>query len=252
MIIPKPKEIEKPPEIISHGYFVGVDVGQAQDYSCLLATEHITNLEGVHEFHVRYCQRLPLGTPYGKVVSATAQLVNFLKQSGHGPVVLGLDATGCGRPVAEAMREIGLKPMAITVTGGATANYQNGFYHIPKKELISSASLLLGRGQIKIAKDIEFRDTLLNELENYAVKVNIATGGESYEAWRSSIHDDLTFALCITCYLGLKAARRAGKIITPIEIEKSGPHATDPTRQSAIGDAVKGGRWKDLTGFRSG
>jgi hypothetical protein len=247
MIYPQ-SEIEQEPVEVSHGFYIGCDVGQAQDYSALVAVEHKTNLEGMHEFHVRYCSRLPLGTPYGKVVSAAAQLVDYLKQ--YGPVVLGVDATGCGRPLIEAMRERKLKPVAITVTGGMTAHRENGFLLIPKKELISSASLLLGRGQLKIAKDIQFRDTLLNELENYAVKVNIATGAESYEAWKTSIHDDLTFSLCICCFLALKESRKTGKTITPIiEMEKSGTH-TDPTLISAMREAQKGGRWAGLTGFR--
>lgn len=241
-------------EMQRHGFFVGVDIGQARDPSAMVVVEHLSSEKLGDEFHVRYCQRLPLNTPYGVVVSATKQLVDQLLEYSY-KVYLGVDATSVGRPVVELMKNVGLKPVKITVTGGSTSSFdpKTGFWHVSKVELVSGGQVVLGRGQLKIGDDIEHKQILLDELAAYSVKPNIATGNVAYEAHRERDHDDLTFSLLVCLWLAVREARRGGHelVTSNMEVEKKGIH-TDPTRVSVFGAANKGGRWKDLTGFRSG
>jgi hypothetical protein len=219
----------------------------------MVVVEHLSSEATGDEFHVRYAQRLPLNTPYGVVVSAVKQLIDqLLKQTYR--VYLGVDATSVGRPVVELMKNVGLKPVKITVTGGSTSSFDKntGFWHVSKVELVSGGQLALGRNQLKIGDEIAHKQILLDELAAYSVKPNINTGNMVYEAHRERDHDDLTFSLLVCLWLAYREARRGGhKVVSPVEVEKGGIH-TDPSRVSALGTANKGDRWSGLTGFRSG
>jgi soluble P-type ATPase len=39
----------------------------------------------------------------------------------------------------------------------------------------------------------------VRELQNFRVKINIATGHDSYEAWRENEHDDIVLAVALVC-----------------------------------------------------
>jgi hypothetical protein len=81
--------------------------------------------------------------------------------------------------------------------------------------------------------------------------ISLLTQIHAFIYWRAEADDsDLNFALCICSYLALRQARRTGKVITAIEVERGGPHATDPTRVGGMREAEKGGRWVGLIGFR--
>ena len=91
-------------------FVVGVDLGQARDYTAIAVAE----LVGGGDQHLRHLERLPLGTPYPAVVERIAALVRALP----GDTDLVIDATGVGRPVRDMMRDAGLDPVAVTITGG--------------------------------------------------------------------------------------------------------------------------------------
>jgi hypothetical protein len=63
---------------------------------------------------------------------------------------------------------------------------------------------MLGKRQLKIARELKFKDVLLSELQSYHVKINIASGHDAYEAWREGEHDDLVFALSLACWWALR------------------------------------------------
>ncbi len=84
-------------------FVLGLDLGQAQDPSA------IGIVEGREvELHLRYLERLPLGTPYPAVVEHVSGLVQALPARS----ALVVDAGGPGRPVVDLMRERGLAPKA--------------------------------------------------------------------------------------------------------------------------------------------
>jgi hypothetical protein len=53
-----------------------------------------------------------------------------------------------------------------------------------------------------------FADVLINELQNFQVKVNLATGHDSYEAWREEAHDDLVLAVSLACWYAFTRRKR--------------------------------------------
>jgi len=265
VVMPKPTPppvtpIEREP--VFHGDFIGVDVGQVRDFSAVVTLSWITDADGIDQFGVTQAERFALGTKYGDLAKETAGLADYLKKQGRS-VVVGIDATGVGAGVTETFQEAfhaipnvsGVKIIPCVIHGGFTEDRVGAVVHVPKRSLIYDTTLLLGRGQLHIPKDLDFHDILLEELHNYAAKTNIATGNVQYEAWKENIHDDLVFALAIDCHLALKQAtalvKQRGRVIAPVKIEK-GDYYSDPTKRSAMHELSKRGRWVGFGGFREG
>jgi hypothetical protein len=75
----------------------------------------------------------------------------------------------------------------------------NGYWSVPKKDLVFPAVAAFQQGKIRIGK-VQDRDALVNELKNYRRTTNIATGNMAFEPWRESDHDDLLFAVCLALW----------------------------------------------------
>jgi hypothetical protein len=123
-------------------------------------------------------------------------------------VGLIIDATGVGWGVADMLynkirteltsADPNIALIPATVTAGFRSHQENGFWHIPKKELIFNGGVIpLQDGRMQWGLGIRERDVLEKELMNYRPKVNIATGHVAFEPWREGEHDDLLFALCL-------------------------------------------------------
>lgn len=222
-------------------FFVGIDLGQSRDYTAIAVIERIPAREGpdgrpagIAEqgtrsrtpissvLHVRHLERLALGTSYSAQAEHIRDLVRaeelqtvrgtstlwggvLVSDRRTAPPGIAVDATGVGRPVCEMLRGFGLEFDAVTITAGETHNYTDGFHRVPKRDLISALQVSLESGWLRIASGLELAETLRSELLNFKLKVNIATGHDSYEAWRENDHDDLVLACAMACW---KATRR--------------------------------------------
>lgn len=196
-------------------FYVGVDLGQAQDFTAICVLEK-TEDKDVAPLHVRHLERPPLGTYYPEIVERVKELVrdpalretSYNWHSGHNETSLPelvVDATGVGRPVVDMMRREGLSFAPVLITGGDIEHHDNGFYKVPKRNLVSAVQIALQSGRLKIAEELSLAETLRKELLNFRIKVNISTAHDSYEAWREGDHDDLVLAAALACW---KAARR--------------------------------------------
>ncbi|MCL6472539.1 MAG: hypothetical protein K6T91_06955 [Firmicutes bacterium] len=177
-----------------YNFFLGLDLGQAQDYTALAVLERIEN----GEYHVRHLERFKLGTPYPAVVERVRMLMltrPLLNRS-----VLVVDRTGVGAPVVDMFRLENLRPIAITITGGNSVSSGEGGYHVPKRDLVSTLQVLFQTGRLKVAAGLPEARTLVEELLNFKVKINVKTAHDSYEAWREGIHDDLVLAVALACW----------------------------------------------------
>jgi hypothetical protein len=204
----------------SNTYFMGLDIGQARDYTALAIIERNPVSVSVSEnemfsgsssmesrlnleYNLRHCERLPLETSYTDVEEYIYKMVQQFKQQ-NVPLFLVVDATGVGRAIIDSFKLKGLQPIPVTVTGGQHTSFEKGYWSVPKRDLVSVPKVLLGKKRLKIAKGTPFRETLMKELQNFHVKVNIATGHDSYEAWREGEHDDLVFAVSLACWYAQK------------------------------------------------
>ena len=102
------------------------------------------------------------------------------------------------------MRLAKLRVTPIMITGGAAARGSRwGGYNVPKKELVSNLAILFQSGKLKISRKLPDAPVLVDELQNFKMKITIA-GNDTYEKWRESDHDDLVLAAAIACWYGEK------------------------------------------------
>jgi hypothetical protein len=225
---------------------VGVDLGQQRDFTAVAVVERgfvpagalynetywykgrriFSAREPVKlEYAVRHLERPALGTSYVDVVDRILALLASLADK---PLVLAVDTTGVGRPVADMLRARletwleagsqgkgsavgidGLDGVWITITGAdSVTRAEGGGLRVPKRDLASAPLVLMQNGQLKIAQDMALADTLKKELLNFKVKISISTGHDSYEAWREGDHDDLVLAVAMACWCGERYLRK--------------------------------------------
>jgi Terminase RNaseH-like domain len=225
------------PKYSPRRYSVGVDLGKAQDHTGIAVLEKTIAppetamfspvgespsnrlVEGTMVYDLVYLKRPKLGTPYDTIARRVADLVCELEPQGGfgelGQVTLSVDGTGVGRGVVDMLRtefqRRGATSRAVpkvdfrrvSVTGSQTTlkrpTRANGYWSVPKKDLVFPAVAAFQQGKIRIGK-VQDRDALVNELKNYRRTTNIATGTMAFEPWRESEHDDLLFAVCLALW----------------------------------------------------
>ena len=185
-----------------YSFFLGLDLAQAQDYTALVVVERkeFRYKAKPDEYHIRHLERPKLGTPYPAIVE---RVQNLLKSDQlWGRTALVVDKTGVGAPVVDMFRKAGLRPVAITITGGNSVSKDGDGYHVPRRDLVSTLQVLFQAGRLKVAAELPEARLLVEELLNFKVKINVKTAHDSYEAWREGIHDDLVLAVALACWYG--------------------------------------------------
>jgi hypothetical protein len=88
-------------------------------------------------------------------------------------------------------------------TGGdSVTRAEGGGLRVPKRDLASAPLVLTQNQQLKLAEGLQLAPVLKRELLNCKVKINMATGYDSYEAWREGDHYDLVLAVAMGCWTG--------------------------------------------------
>ena len=201
--------------------YFGLDLGQRKDPAALAILQRLHRNTGVINpvsrefvwelvFQLRHVERFRLGTPYIQIVDKLYHLIRdvglgthplFIPagwplQRGHtqNPLrTLVVDASGVGAPVVELLRR-DIKDctiVPITITSGETAHPDpqggGGAYCVPRRDLISALRLLLELDHLKIAKDINNRKELIEELTNLTDRP-------------TAHHDDLAMAAALATW----------------------------------------------------
>jgi hypothetical protein len=195
---------------------MGVDLGQAQDYTAVVVLER-EERETVNHFTVRHLERLPLGTPYPEQVRHIKSLYERLRDTNQQEVLrLAVDGTGVGRPVVDMLTQARLPVTAITITGGDTVTRESRDYRVPKRDLVSVVQVLLQTSRLKIDATLPEASILTAELQGFKYSIT-ASGHDRYgndvAAWREAAHDDMVLATAVACWYG---ERRAFVAPTPI------------------------------------
>lgn len=214
-------------------YWVGADFGQASDYTAvsvlervpvevgerevvrktgLLTREKVTVPTHDHELHLRYLSRPPLRTSYERIADGIVSRLRELEPVGEfgerGRVGLAVDATGVGRAIVDMLMErlstsVGLPKIhfwPVVVTSGISVT-KNGLYlGVPKRELINAGVVALQEGRLKFGAEVPERETLMEELLAYRVRINLQTGHDMYTPWREGAHDNLLFSVCLATW----------------------------------------------------
>ncbi len=177
-------------------YFVGLDLGQATDYTAItvierLETEPIT-------YALRHIERPKLGTPYPAIVARVKELVEGPEIDGR--YIIVADATGVGAPVVDLLHQAQLAVAPVTITGGDKPVCEAGHWRVPKRDLVFGLLTVLQTGRLKVADGLALGPTMITELLNFKVKIDPQTAHDSYAAWREGVHDDLVLSAALACW----------------------------------------------------
>lgn len=183
-------------------FFVGLDLGQAHDYTALAVVNQIPAVQTPDGtpvpvlYEVPHLERFPLSTPYPTIIKEVKTRLAV-------PVLVGamlvVDATGVGRPVVDMLRDAGFAPIPITITAGQTPSEVEGYWHVPKRDLVSTMQVLLQSDRMKVANQLPEASTLTRELLNFQTKITVAAN-DTYGAWREGTHDDLVLAVALASW----------------------------------------------------
>ena len=159
-----------PAELIAqakHGrdFVIGVDLGQARDYTAICILERFEELTGEAEkgrwarrvrYEMPHLKRPSLGTSYPEIIELLKSLIARLPR--HERLKILLDRTGCGRPVVDLMRKEKLEivPVTIVFSGSASGGSHFGF-NVPKRDLVSNLAILFQSDRLKIARTLPDR-----------------------------------------------------------------------------------------------
>ena len=203
----------------SYGFIVGLDLGKSQDFTALIVndlqwcervryarTKFQPIMEPIGRRRVMRHQlvnlhRYPKGTAYPDIYRSVKSVLTQLPQRERYPELV-VDGTGVGAPVVDAMREMAMHPISITITGGRTINkISSAAITVPKTLLASAVDIVLAEDRLDITMKASASMPLKAELQGFRVKIR-ATGTEALEAWREGTHDDLVLATALAVWRG--------------------------------------------------
>ena len=192
-------------------YFIGLDLGQKQDFTAIAVVERrdsgpthfLSSYRLLTTYGLRYLERIPLGTPYPRVVERIGRLTRLpeIRQR----CTLVVDATGVGAPVVDLLRQANLdcQLVALTITGGEHAHRGHGHCcTVPKRDLIATLQVMLEEEDLIIAAELPERRRLVEELMALQVHA-MPSGHESFGA-SGRVHDDLVLAVALACWQARK------------------------------------------------
>src|SRR5215208_3211452 len=178
------------PKYSPRRYSIGVDLGQASDFTAIAVLEKTIVppetalfspvgarpgnrlVEGDTVYDLVYLKRPKLGTSYDLISRRVADLVCELEPQGAfgelGQVTLSVDGTGVGRGVVDMLdaefKRRGATSKAVprvdfrrvSVTGSNTTlkrpDRSNGYWSVPKRDLVFPAVAAFQQGKIRIGK----------------------------------------------------------------------------------------------------
>jgi hypothetical protein len=225
-------------------YLMGVDVGQANDYTAIVVAERrigtrilepprsatgygdqepreaeensfdVVHLERLRD--LSYSQQIDLiAERFRELLGyATARDGDRVIFENH--VTLLVDATGVGKPILDALRKAELRPVGVMITAGETVNHGDGVYRVPKRILVSHLQVVLQSGRLKIARDLPLSAVLVKEFKGFRVQITLsghAKFGNDVGAWREADHDDLVLATSLCTWWGESRKRMSNEAL---------------------------------------
>jgi hypothetical protein len=233
-----------PIEGVPHYQYLGVDLGERNDYTAIAVIEgvpvHRKIVEESGRKHVEAtvlyrCLRLErpdLGTAYPVIADRIADLCVTLSENSGSKVSLCVDVVGPGagfkdflvEHYRDAAKGTGafMKPAWIWTTHAGTPNYDGQKLNVPRADLVSAGTVAIEDGRYEVAK-MPLRETLQNEMRTFAIKRTNA-GSERFEHYREDDKDDLvTAAILLPVWVGEKFHKPA------IERKFKPEETADPT-----------------------
>jgi hypothetical protein len=190
-------------------FYVGLDLGQANDYTALMILEQVDDKAG-NIYHVRRLERIR-GAPYPDIAQKVKAIMVTPALAGHTDLVV--DQTGVGAPVVDLLRQAGLEPVAVSIHGGAATSREGDNWKVPKRDLVGTLQVLLQSGRFLVSNKLKLGPVLQAEMLNFKVKIDPVTAHDSYSAWRDNEHDDLVLSAALAAWWAEQQPKPCGPLV---------------------------------------
>lgn len=236
--IMRPRRYTEPRDII------GLDIGQAQDFTALALVERMWEPTGKFidtgdqqlmqrnlqppimvpviepqmrsRINVTDLSRFPLQTDYVLMAATVKSGIEQLIAQGrpHKPILV-IDHTGVGRGVFDIFRHLlrGMVPLlGVTITGGQKANQDEERpweWTVPKKDLVGALQIVVQGDRLRVAPALKLAAVFAQEMQNFRMKVT-TSANVTYEAWRDGDHDDIVLSVALACWMAGRMDRPGG------------------------------------------
>ena len=210
---------ELPPESGKYrAYSCGLDIGARHDRTAMCVLEIRWKADKPYLLLV-WMKRMKLGILYGDVAKQVKNAIANLriKAGAKGAKVdlsLLVDASGIGEGVSEMIVEAlpNEEVHSCLITSGQSATVEeSGRVRVSKTVLVSNLVALFESHRIFIPKRTKEIDSLIEELQNFNVKVNEDTGSEAYGA-RTGKYDDQVMCLALAAWWATRPESRPMRV----------------------------------------
>ncbi|MGB8841385.1 MAG: hypothetical protein WCC64_09940 [Aliidongia sp.] len=194
------------------GFIVSADLGKLRDWTAISIVTRSVGYQ-VHkekaylepfakerdrkrflEHGITHLERPALGTPYPDVVRRLCVLMDDLPMMPEQPELV-IDETGVGVPIVDLCRSAGLRPVAMTITGGKNVvTHSSRRLSVPKRDLAENVKALIQDGRLKFANGLELAAIARQELAAFGRKI-ADNGHETFDGVGE--HDDIVMSIAM-------------------------------------------------------
>ena len=148
-----------------------------------------------NQFDVRWIQRFPVGCPLPVILNRVSEIASDKRVSRESIILL--DISSVGTAPLRAFQSRGMYPAAIDLTSAGAEGFANDAQHIPLRDALGAAQVVLQTARLRVAKDLDLAETLVSDLQAFDPKP-IARNADL----RGGRNADLVFALAVALWWG--------------------------------------------------
>lgn len=203
-------------------YFVGADLGQANDYSSAVVVKDqqlpiydgTRVVLGPRERTVVFADKFR-GVSYVDVCDYLIRLRNAAPFGGKSELVI--DGTSIGRVVSDMLKDQGVDHTAIQMTGGQDWTRKGRYVNASKTLMVENLAVLFAAGELTFAHDLPLRDEIEEDLSSFTTQTTAAGNQIITQSRNASGHGDIGIALIVAAFAsqylapqGIKVSRLVG------------------------------------------
>lgn len=186
-------------------YFVGADLGQANDFSSavVLKDQQLPVYDGTRvvlgprERTVVFADKFR-GVSYVDVVDYLIRLRNAAPFGGKSELII--DGTSIGRVVSDMLHEQSVDHTAVQMTGGQEWRRSGRYVNASKTLMIENLAVLFAAGDMKFAHDLALRKEIEEDLASFTTQTTAAGNMVISQSRSASGHGDAGIALIISAF----------------------------------------------------
>jgi hypothetical protein len=198
-------------------YWIGVDLGQANDFSSVVVIKDQQLPEsdgslivlGQRERTVVFADKFR-GVSYVDVVDYLIRLRNASPFGGKSQLVI--DGTSIGRVVSDMLFEQSVDHTAIQMTGGQDWRRSGRYCNCSKTLMVENLAVLFASGDLKFAHDLPLRQEIEEDLASFTTQTTAAGKQIITQSRNVSGHGDLGIGLIVAGFASQYLSDRSIKV----------------------------------------